>query len=212
MTRIIIADEMDLTRIGIQSVLNDSREYEVVGCFQGQPELLVGLRSLSAEVALISERLDPETDVVWLAEQVLAAKPFLKLLIMGISRSGLLIRDVLDNGARGYLHKGDMLQTCLPAAIHTVMKNRLYLSPTASAEYLVAMQSHQRNATMDDEARRVLQRLVQGQPIGQIAYDLNLSRRRVYWIRQKLRRHFAATTNEHLISRVVADGYSHATD
>ena len=208
MTRIILADEMDLTLIGIQNVLDKSGDYEVVGWFQGERELFMGLRSLSADVAFIGERLDLETDVVQLAEQVRTARPFLKFLIMGTSRSGLLIRDLLDSGARGYLYQGDALQECLIGAIHTVMKNRLYLSPTASAEYLVAMQSHQRNAKLDGEARGVLQRLAQGCPIGQIAYDLNISRRRAYWIRQKLRRHFGVITNEHLISMAVMEGFA----
>jgi hypothetical protein len=32
--------------------------------------------------------------------------------------------------------------------------------------------------------------------------------RRIYWVRQKLRKRFGANTNEHLISLAVAEGFA----
>jgi DNA-binding NarL/FixJ family response regulator len=120
---------------------------------------------------------------------------------------GLLIRDLFALGARGYLYKGDELQESLVRAVETVMRNRPYLSPTANAEYLVAMQSPERDWQLDGEARAVLRLLSQGCHVGQIALALDIPQRRVYWVRQKLRQRFGAVTNEHMISRATAEGF-----
>jgi FixJ family two-component response regulator len=87
------------------------------------------------------------------------------------------------------------------------MRDRPFLSPTANAEYLVAMQSPERDWQLDNEARSVLRMLAQGYHTGQIAYELEIPLRRVYWVREKLRCRFGALTNEHMISRAAAEGF-----
>jgi DNA-binding CsgD family transcriptional regulator len=42
---------------------------------------------------------------------------------------------------------------------------------------------------------------------GQISEQLGIDKRRVYWIREKLRKRFGARTNEHLIQRAAAEGF-----
>lgn len=91
--------------------------------------------------------------------------------------------------------------------METTLRNRPYLSPTANAEYLVAMQSLERDWRLDGEARAVLRLLAQGCHVGQIALALNIPPRRVYWVREKLRRRFGAVTNEHMMSRAAAEGF-----
>jgi len=98
------------------------------------------------------------------------------------------------------------------------MRDRPYLSPTANAEYLVALHSLQPDGYLDDEAREVLNKLAKGIHAGQIAREMGISQRRVremgisqrrvYWVRQKLRQRFGAKTNEHLIHRAAAEGFT----
>src|SRR5262249_26485021 len=127
-------------------------------------------------------------------------------ILMGAVPNGLYLCDLFASGIRGYLHYGDPLAECLSKAVTNVIKGHPYLSPTANAEYLVAVQSPQPEWSLDDEARRVLQLLAQGQHAGQIALELRVPLRRVYTVRQKLKNRFGAVTNEHLISRAAAEG------
>jgi DNA-binding CsgD family transcriptional regulator len=60
---------------------------------------------------------------------------------------------------------------------------------------------------LDLESRTVLHLLVQGQRVGQIAYHLQIPLRRVYWVREKLRRRFGANSNEHLVRRATTEGF-----
>lgn len=126
---------------------------------------------------------------------------------MGELADGLLIRDLFACGVAGYLYKSDDLRELLVTAIDTVLLDRPYLSPTANAEYLIAMRSPHANARLDVEARQVLHLLAHGEHAGQISNRLGINKRRVYWVREKLRRRFGAKTNEHLIQRAAAEGF-----
>lgn len=136
----------------------------------------------------------------------------LRIIVMGALVDGLLIHELFAQGVAGYLYKSDDLQECLPLAVDTVMRDRPYLSSTANAEYLVAMQSPESIVTLDDELRQVLKRLAHGEHVGEIAHGMGITLRRVYWVRQKLRQRFGAKTNEHLIHRAAVEGFLYPYD
>lgn len=138
--------------------------------------------------------------------------PLAKLLVMGALADGLLVRDLFHVGADGYLYKGDDLCEIPITAIETVMLDRPYLSPTANAEYLIAMQSPNAHERLDLESRQVLQLLAHGEHAGEISERMGIDKRRVYWVREKLRRRFGAKTNEHLIQRAAAEGFIYPRD
>jgi hypothetical protein len=108
-------------------------------------------------------------DILSAVEELRTVTPRAKLVVMGALAEGMLIRDLFACGVNGYLYKSDDLQDCLLTALDTVMRDRPYLSPTANAEYLVALHSLQPEGYLDDEAREVLNKLAKGIHAGQIA-------------------------------------------
>jgi DNA-binding NarL/FixJ family response regulator len=206
MIRIVIADDADLTILGAASVLSADHRYNVVGEARCVADLLDAVESAQPDVVVMSEWLH-SLDILSAVEAVRERLPTLRVIVMGGLADGLLICDLLDAGVNGYLYKSDDLCELLPGAVHAVMRDRPYLSPTASAEYLVATQSEQVQERLDPEARAVLRLLAQGEHVGQIALALDIPTRRVYWLREKLRRRFGARTNEHMISRAAAEGF-----
>ena len=44
--------------------------------------------------------------------------------------------------------------------------------------------------------------------VNDIAAQMDVPLRRIYWVRQKLRKRFGANTNEHLISKAVTEGFA----
>lgn len=202
----MIADAADLIRLGMEAVLKGRSEFIVEASVNSLSDLRVAVEQ-QPQVIVVDERLDPEVDILQIVEDVLQVSPKTQVLVSGYLRDGLLIRDLFAVGCRGYLYKGDELQDSLICAIETVMRDRLYLSLTANTEYLTAMQTPQRDWQLDQEARGVLRLLAQGQHVGQISLALDIHPRRVYWVREKLRVRFGATTNEHMISRAAAEGF-----
>lgn len=170
-------------------------------------ELVRMATELRPDIVIAEDQLDPTIDALELVDQLTRSAPSTSIILFGNLTDGMLIRDLLSSGVRGYLYEGDDLRIHIFTALDTVLRKRLYLSPTANAEYLVAMQSEERDWKLDTEARSVLRLLARGCTVGSIAAQLHLNPRRVYWVREKLRRRFGATTNEHLISRAAAEGF-----
>jgi DNA-binding NarL/FixJ family response regulator len=212
-TDIVIADDADLIILGVCAALESNRlqttsRYRVVGQARSLPALRAAVEDGQPDVVILSEWIYG-IDVLSAVEQISQLRPTVKVIVMGGLADGLLIRDLFTYGVNGYLYKSDDLGELLITAIETVLRGRPYLSPTANAEYIIAMQSPDANARLDPEARQVLQLLAHGDHVGQIGQQLGIGVRRVYWVREKLRRRFGAKTNEHLISRAAAEGFIH---
>ncbi len=73
---------------------------------------------------------------------------------------------------------------------------------------LIAMHGSDHAWKLDPEARSVLRLLASGSTVREIAAQMHLTRRRVYWVCEKMRARFDAATNEHLISRAAAEGFA----
>lgn len=209
--RIVLADDADLVIEGAQSVLNADHRFHVVGTARCMDVLLKTIEAGYPDVVVLSEWIH-NLDILSAVEAIHKVRPCLKVIVMGGLADGLLIRDLFSAGVSGYLYKSDDLCELLVTAIDTVLLDRPYLSPTANAEYLISMQSPNANERLDPEARQVLQLLAHGEHAGQISKRLGIDKRRVYWVREKLRRRFGAKTNEHLIQRAAAEGFIYPHD
>ncbi|MBZ0277437.1 MAG: response regulator transcription factor [Anaerolineae bacterium] len=207
--RILLGDEADVVLIGVQTILNWCANWDTIYTARSGSELIEIAREAQPDVIVFNERLDPLIDVLALVERLKHAAPQSRLVMLGGQVDGLLVRDLFACGVLGYLFLGDDLGDCLAPALGTALNNRPYLSPTANAEYLVAMQSPLRNWQLDSEARAVLRLLARGLHISQIAEQMDVPLRRIYWVRQKLRKRFGANTNEHLISMAVSEGFAY---
>ncbi len=203
---VLLALESDLLGIGAARVL-EGLPHAAVKVVDTLADALQAMRDASPRVIVASETLEPDTDVLWLLARLRQAAPATRIILIGRIQNGLLMRELLAQGASAYLYWYDPLQVCLPLAVTSALRGRNYLSPTANSEYIIAMASPEHVYDIDPEALRVLRLLAQGQHVSQIACALNINRRRVYWVRQKLRRRFGVLTNEHLISRAAAEGF-----
>jgi len=209
-TQILIADSSSLTVVGAETLLKGRADTEITKVENGSA-LLKAAETAQPDLILIGDRFDPLIDTLALVERILRAAPATRIVVMGTLSDGLLVRDLFAAGATAYLMVGDDLTSCLPAAVDMALRGRPYLSPTANAEYLTAMQSPLRDWKLDAEARAVLRLLACGFHISDIAKQLNIPLRRAYWVRLKLRRRFGASTNEHLISMAIQEGFCFPT-
>ena len=203
---ILIADGSSLTVVGAESLLKARADTEITKAHYAS-ELIDLARSIRPDIILMGDQFDPLMDTLALVERLLDAVSCVRIIVMGTLSDGLLIRDLFAVGARGYLAAGDDLPACLLTAVETVLRDHPYLSPTANSEYLILMHTGDKDWKLDAEARTVLRLLAQGCTIGKIAAQLRVKPRRIYWVREKLRYRFGATTNEHLISRAVMEGF-----
>ena len=206
-TRILIADSSSLTVVGAETLLKD-RADTLISKAENGDDLIEKARAEQPEIVLLGDRFDPLIDTLALVEQILYATPSARITVMGTSTDGLIIRDLFTMVVCGYLAAGDDLSSCLLTALDMVLREYPYLSPTANAEYLLTMQGSNRDWQLDAEARAILRLLANGCTAREIAARLHLKLRRVYWVTEKMRARFGASTNEHLISLAAAQGFN----
>lgn len=205
--KIVLLDDSDLMMVGIQTIIETDENYNVVGASQTLGDLLNIVELHLPEIAILSECLY-DTDILSAVEAVGSKSPNTSIVIIGNLTDGVLIHNLFVHRVKGYLYRSDTLRQCLIPALKTVVLDRPYLSPTANAEYLITLQSGNPVTQLNAEARMVLNYLAQGVSINRIASLMSTSPRRIYAIRDQLRRRFGVETNEHLISRAVTEGFT----
>ena len=210
--RILLADSTDLLLIGARLILEQQVNCQVLAVAADFPSLWVMASHHQPDVIILGEGLAPELDIWEQVRQLKSATSDTRFILMNTRINAMLIQDAFMHGIDGILCKEDDLQTHLYSAVLAVIQDRSYLSPTARTEYLVMLRADRSGDMLNKQARSILQLLAQGHNAGQIASHLQIPLRRVYWVRDKLRRRFGAKTNEHLIQLAVAEGFIYPHD
>jgi len=205
-TSILIADGSSLTVVGAQAILQRRADTHITTAANAH-DLFQIFQTNRPDILILGDTLDPERETLTLVEQVTRIAPLTKIILMSLHAHGLFIRDAIHLGVSGYLSSLDDLREGLPTAVEFVLRDRLYLSPTANSEYLIIMHSGLQKWNLNAEARSVLHLLVQGHSVGSIATKMKTTSRHIYWVRDKLRTRFGAKTNEHLISCAKSEGF-----
>lgn len=204
--KILVACESDLLALGIQSVVSRLDTCDVLLALNLEAALTAA-RTLQPAVILLSDRLDPDRDILTLVESFSTAAPATRIIILGRSQNGGMLVELLRRGVGGYLYWYDALETSLLRALDAVLRGRPYLSPTAQSEYLVAMAQTGPTWRLNPRARSVLQQLADGRQVKDIARGEGLTVRQVYGIQRRLRYRFGAATNEQLLIRAAEEGF-----
>lgn len=211
--RVVIADDSDLIIRGIESLLLAHSRFSIAGTARHIRHLLDVAATVEADVIVMNEWFF-NIDILTAIKQVREVTPETPLIIMGSLADGLLMRDLVVMGVKGYLYKADNLSDDLVPALNAVVQGEHYLSPTARAEYVVAseMWEAKKPPPLTDEMRLVLRLLTQGETVMRISQILDMKLKRVYRIRDRLRARFNAKSNEHLIHRAMAEGFIYFQD
>jgi DNA-binding NarL/FixJ family response regulator len=128
--RVLLVDDDDLMRAGLQSVLSSDETIEVVG-EAGDGRLAVGsVRDLRPDLVLMDIRM-PDLDGISATREVLAATPDVKVVVLTTFEDDDYIFDALSAGASGFLLKRTKPEELI-AAIHTVADGDSLLSPSVT--------------------------------------------------------------------------------
>ncbi len=172
--RILVADDHALVRDGIRKVLELDEQLAPVDEAASADEVLARLPRGDIDLLLL-DLLMPGARDVDLIERVVAAHPALPVLVLTMHADPHIARRALEAGARGYLTK-DISPELLIEAVHQVAAGRSYVDPSLSAALIRS--ERQREEPLEQlsaRERQVLEALVRGRSLVDIAADLNLA-------------------------------------
>ncbi|WML42823.1 response regulator transcription factor [Neobacillus sp. PS3-40] len=134
MIKIIIADDQDLMRDGLATILNLRPEINVIGTAKDGNEAFEKAKELMADLVLMDIRM-PNTNGVQGTKLIRKHLPNVQVLMLTTFKDSELIFEALDEGASGYLLK-DMATDTIVQAIMTVHSGGMVLPPDLTKQVL----------------------------------------------------------------------------
>lgn len=176
MTRILIADDHEVVRSGLRSILEAHQGWQVVAEASDGKEAIAKAVETKPDVAVIDYSL-PTMNGVEAARQIRARVPTAEVLIFTIHDSDILMSEALEAGARAYLLKSDAKQY-LVAAVESLVQHKPFFTERLSEQLLDTFLSVHRGKSdvlLSHRERAVVKLIAEGHSNKQMSEILNLS-------------------------------------
>jgi len=180
MIRIILAEDHAVMRRGLRLVLEEQKDFQVVGEAGDGREAVALVESLKPDVAVLDITM-PNMNGIEAARQISAKQPGVSIVVLSMhSDEGYVLR-ALKAGARGYLLK-ESPEADLIHAIRSVSQGKAFFSPAVSRmlveDYVRQLQDKDIEDSYElltQRERELLQLIAEGKSNKDVANMLNLS-------------------------------------
>jgi len=176
--RVLIADDHQIVRVGLCSVLTGQEGFEIAGQAATGLEAIKLARETAPDVVLMDVSM-PQMNGREAARQIKKELPDTKIIVISMYDRREFILDMLDAGVQGYILKTEAADDLMPA-IKAALRGEVYLAPRIAA--VVARECVSRKETSGDGApaelsvreRQVLQLIAEGKSSKEIGRTLEL--------------------------------------
>lgn len=187
MIRVLIADDHPIVREGLERILGECADMEVVAQAADGDELLELLQVKACDVVLMDLSM-PGPGAFRLLSRIGDERPNVRVLILSVQPEEMYAVRALRSGASGYLTK-DRSPDELALAVRKVHQGGRYVSESL-AEHLAFTLNEQvgqpAHESLSNRELEVLCRLGEGKIIKEIATELNVSPKTISTYRARL--------------------------
>ena len=176
MTRILIADDHDVVRAGLRTILDSQVGWEVVAEASDGKEAIDLAVATHPDVAVLDFGL-PTVNGVEATRQIRARLPRVEVLIFTMHDTDSLVRDVLEAGARGFLLKSDA-RRFLISAVESLAAHKPFFTGAVSEallESFLLKGPRPSEGALTAREKSVVQLVAEGRPNRKIAEVLSIS-------------------------------------
>lgn len=201
MTKLFIVDDHYLVIEGIRSMLQNEKNMEWMGHAMNAASCLAFLKHQQPDILFMDINL-PDKNGVELCKEVSEQFPAVRIIGLSTFNQQPVIRDMIDNGAMGYVLKNATKQEILHA-ITTVRLGKTFLSFEAGQSLLETADAAPEITRREKE---VLQLIAEGLTNAEIAAKLFISVPTVNAHRKSLIEKFDASNTAVLIAKAIKSG------
>ena len=175
MTRILIADDHEVVRSGLRTILEAQPTWEVVAEAADGKEAVAKAIETAPDIAIIDYSL-PILNGAEVTRQIRAGLPRTEVLIFTMHDNEALVRQLLEAGARGYLLKSDAKRHLI-AAIEALASHKPFFTGKVSEALLRSFTARQggEGSALTARERQVVQLIAEGKTNKAIAKLLSIS-------------------------------------
>jgi len=125
MISVLLVDDHELVRTGIEALLNAAEDITVVGVAKSGEEAVDAVIDLSADVVLMDVNM-PGIGGVEACRRILQRDPEVKIIAVSVHNDGPIPHQLLKLGVLGFISKGSPVDEMINA-IRTVMTGKRYM-------------------------------------------------------------------------------------
>ena len=176
--RILIADDHDIIRTGLRSVLEVDPDYAVVAEASTGRESIDQARRHRPDLVIMDVSM-PDMGGIEATTAILQELPGTKVLALSMHENREFLVKMLKAGAVGYLLKIGAAKE-ITTAIRTVLAGRIYLSPSMIDGVVKELITNgdaegKRETPLSQRQTEVLGQIVSGKSLKEIAFEMGLS-------------------------------------
>lgn len=173
--RILVADDHPVVRQGICSLLKARAGWDVCGEASDGRQAVQMVKDLRPDIVVLDLAM-PTLNGLDATRQILGENADQKVLILTISDSEQLVREVLGAGARGFVLKSDTAKD-LVAAVQALESHRTFFTSRVQEilDNYFAPSSLATLPTLTSREREVLQLIAEGKTTKEVAVTLGCS-------------------------------------
>ena len=178
--RILVADDHEVVRKGIRTLLESRPEWEICGEASTSLDAIAKTARLKPDVVLLDITM-PGLSGLEAIPEILQACPHTKVLVLTMHDSGRMASRVLAAGASGLVLKSDAARDLI-LALEALGKNKAFLSPQVTNLLVTEIRQNQAEPSPDVLTSReteVLRGLAEGKSNKEVAARLGISPRTI---------------------------------
>lgn len=202
MVRLLIADDHDVVRSGLRSILEDREGWLVVAEAADGKQAIAKAISEKPDIAILDYSL-PLINGIEATRQIRMRAPTVEVLIFTMHDNDTLLRDLLRVGARGYLLKSDA-ERYLFAAVEALSAHKTFFTDKASEALLdTFLRAKPKDDVLTNRERSIVQLVAEGHSNKVIAGVLSISVKTVETHRATIMRKLSLTSSAALVRYAV---------
>ncbi len=208
--RVIIADDHQIVRDGLRSLLEKEADMEVIATLEDGRKAVKLTEEVQPDVVIMDISM-PGLNGIESTRQITRNFPNIKIIALSMHDDRRFVVNMLKAGASGYLLK-DCAFKELTRAIHVVLSGKTYLSPGVTdvvvSNYITGQVGPESllYTALTNREREVLQLVVEGKTSSQIAECLYVSVKTVETHRSQLMHKLKITNIADLVKYAIQEG------
>ena len=203
--RILIADDHEIVRLGIRSILEAQPNWEVVAEAADGKQAIARAMETRPDVAIIDYSL-PIINGIEVTRQLHSRLAATEVLIFTMHDTETLVDELLTAGARGYLLKSDATH-CLVRAVEAVAAHKPFFADQVSEILLHSYRTSRRPSILTPREREIVQLIAESCTNKEIAHILRLSIKTVESHRSAVMRKLNLSSSASLVRYAVRNKF-----